>query len=382
MKKIIRITTVSTSLGLLLKGQLKFMSQYYDVLGISSSKGLKEVLEEQAVRGYAVNMTRRITPLHDFFSLLQLISIFYKEKPDIVHTHTPKAGIIGMLAAWIARVPVRLHTVAGLPLLVYSGPKRKLLECVEKLTYWCANRVYSNSFVMKDIITEIGLAPMEKIKVIGKGSSNGIDTSFFSPELLPNARIKIRSELKIDLNDFVFIFVGRIVEDKGVNELINAFIKILIKYDNIKLILVGSFERDLDPINPTTEDEIIKNQSIFHLGFQKDVRSYMLAADSLVFPSYREGFPNVVLQAGAMGLPAIVTNINGCNEIIEHGLNGVIIPSQNEKALYESMLYFIENKDGIIRKMAAKARPIIAGKFDQQVFWHALLNEYQSFNNV
>lgn len=379
MKKLIRITTVPLSLKILLKGQLGFMSQYYEVLAISSKNGLDDALLEQGVRGYGVEMTRQITPIKDMKALLQLIILFIKEKPDIIHTHTPKAGLLGMMAAWIVRVPVRLHTVAGLPLLIETGKKRILLEFVERVTYWCATKVYPNSFVMRDIIIDLHLLPTEKAKVIAHGSSNGIDTSYFSCSNIPQSCDTIRKQLQISQGDFVYIFIGRVVKDKGINELINAFLKMQKVYSSIKLIIVGPFEQELNPVDQNVENEIMNNASISFVGFQKDIRPYLMASDSLVFPSYREGFPNVVMQAGAMGLPAIVTDINGCNEIIHNDINGVIIPPKDEEKLFLAMKAFYEDRNKL-KKLANNARSMIVERYEQRKVWEALLEEYKSFD--
>lgn len=373
MKKIIRITTVPVSLKVLLKEQLKFMKQYFDIIAVSSDGDcFEEMIKEQEVRGVKINMTRKITPIADLVSLCRLIILFTKERPEIVHSHTPKAGLLGMMAAWITRVPVRMHTVAGLPLLVHGGKKRKLLEFVEKLTYYCSTNVYPNSFRMKDIIINLGLCQKEKLKVIGNGSSNGIDLDYFSKtdEVLTEAEQYKKDDV------FTFCFIGRIVKDKGINELISAFIRLYSENKNIRLLLVGSFEKKLDPVLSETEDAINNHEAIEFVGFQKDVRPFLLASDALAFPSYREGFPNVVLQAGAMGLPSIVTDINGCNEIIEDGVNGVIIPPKDTDELYNAMKRFVMHNDWV-KSMADVAREKIAIKYDRKVVWEALLEEYK-----
>ena len=172
--------------------------------------------------------------------------------------------------------------------------------------------------------------------------------------------------------------MGRIVKDKGINELVLAFVRLTKVYPEVRLLLVGSFEADLDPVSSEIEHTILNHSSISFLGFQQDIRPYLAASDALAFPSYREGFPNVVLQAGALGLPSIVTDINGCNEIIEDGVNGVIIPPQDEEALYGAMKFFVEHRDTDVRAMAKKARPIIVDRFEQHKVWEALLAEYQS----
>lgn len=382
MKKIIRITTVPASLGGLLKGQLHFMSNYFEVIGIASAQGnkLEEVGTQEGIRVIPVEMTRKITPFQDLKSVYQLYKIFKKEKPFIVHTHTPKAGIIGMIAAILAGVPHRLHTIAGLPLVVATGTKRKILNTVEKITYACATKIYPNSFGLKTIILENKFATLNKLKVIGNGSSNGIDTSYFNSDLYDvTFKESLRSKLKIEPTDFVFIFAGRLVKDKGINELIEAFEKISSKYSQVKLMLLGVYEKHLDPLSSKTEECINTNKNIIYLGWQNDVRPYYAIANALVFPSYREGFPNVVLQSAAMGLPGIVTNINGCNEIIQHNKNGMIIPVQDTEAIFNSMEYFLTNPENV-KSMAENARKDICKNYEQKNVWEALLQEYNTLN--
>ncbi|WP_010178372.1 glycosyltransferase family 4 protein [Aquimarina agarilytica] len=387
MAKIIRVTTVPVSLGGLLKGQLKFMSNYYEILGISSegsasiNSTIYNVAEDEGIRVIPVEMTRKITPIKDLKAVYQLYKVFKKEKPDIVHSHTPKAGTLGMLAAKLAGVPNRLHTIAGLPLLVVTGPKRKLLNFVEKLTYSCATKIYPNSYGLKDIIVENKFIAEEKTKVIAKGSSNGIDTSYFDPSLYSDSEKEdLKKQLSIKQSDVVFLFVGRLVKDKGINELIEAFKKISVEFDQAKLLLVGTYEKDLDPLLPDTETEINTNSNIISVGWQNDVRPFFSIADVLTFPSYREGFPNVVMQAGAMGLPSIVTDINGCNEIVSEGINGLIIPVQSTKALYSSMKkLLIDHK--LKEDLGSNSRAVIVNSYERTFVWQQLLKEYKALIN-
>ena len=383
MKKLIRITTVPLSLKVLLKGQLRFMaSNGFDVKGVSSEgKELQKVVENEGIVMKVVNMSRKITPFQDLKSLWEMWNFLRKEKPQIVHTHTPKAGIIGMLAARLAGVPHRLHTVAGLPLMEVTGTKRKILNFVEKLTYSSATRVYPNSKGLYDFILQNNFTQSNKLKIIGNGSSNGINTTFFSSDQVSETeRVTLREKLNIQPDDFVFVFVGRIVSDKGINELIKAFSQLQTAENNeptgIKLLLVGGLESDLDPLNPETLAEINQNKDIISVGFQQDVRPFFAISDALVFPSYREGFPNVVMQAGAMGLPSIVSDINGCNEIIVEGENGLIIPSKNVEKLKEKMLTLARDKNLYI-KLKENSRRMIENRYEQSVVWKALLEEYE-----
>lgn len=372
--KIIRITTVPISLDKLIEGQMAFMKDYYEVIAVSSDiENLRKVGLKEGVRTFALEMTRKITPLKDIKATYKLYRFLKKEKPFIVHTHTPKAGIVGMLASYLAKVPCRLHTVAGLPLLETAGIKRKILNIVEKLTYACATKVYPNSYGLEDIILQNNFTKEKKLKVIGNGSSNGINTEYFRTNLFSEKqKKKLKRELNINETDFVFIFVGRIVGDKGINELIAAFEKLSKENEQVKLLLVGPFEEELDPLQEKTKAILKNNKQIISVGYQNDVRLYFAISNVLVFPSYREGFPNVVMQAGAMGLPSIVSDINGCNEIIKNEVNGLIIPVKNSVEIYSALKKMLSDK-----KMCTNARKMIEGQYKQKHVWESLLNEYK-----
>lgn len=376
--KLIRITTIPLSLKVLLKGQHQFMSSKgIKVIGVSSrGRDLEEVAETEGIDVYPIEMSRQITPIQDMKSLWYTYRFLKKEKPQIVHTHTPKAGIVGMLAAKLAGVPIRLHTVAGLPLMEARGVKRKILDVVEKLTYASATNVYPNSKGLYDFILSNKYSSKKKLKVIGNGSSNGIDTTFFSKSnITEDQQNQLKQELQITADDFVFVFVGRLVGDKGINELVEAFSNL--KFTNAKLLLVGPLETELDPLKEETLTEIETNKNIISVGFQKDVRLYFAISDALVFPSYREGFPNVVMQAGAMELPSIVSDINGCNEIIVEGENGTIIPVKSTEAVLKAMQRLLEEKE-YYNQLKENARRMIQSRYEQQVVWNALLEEYDS----
>ena len=378
---ILRITTVPISLDKLLEGQLRFMNEWFKVVAVASDpEYLKQIGVREGVEVFALEMTRQITPIRDLIAVVKLFLFLRKNETLIVHSHTPKAGIVGMLAALIAGVPHRLHTVAGLPLLEATGNKRRLLDLVEKITYACATGVYPNSKSLKEIILGLKFCKPEKLKVIGNGSSNGINTAYFDPALYTyDDRITLKTTLGIGVRDFVFIYVGRLVGDKGINELISAFNQVLVLNDSVKLLLVGPLEPELDPLESQTMEWIKTDPNIISVGYQKDVRPYFSIADALVFPSYREGFPNVVMQAGAMGMPAIVTDINGCNEIIEDGKNGLIIPVKDRDQLAKAMLRLLEDQQ-LNLKLQDNARVMITSRFEQMVIWQALLAEYKSIN--
>lgn len=376
MKKIVRITTIPSSMGGLLRGQLRFINKYFEVIGVSGDgKDLEAVRINEGIRTEVVEMTRTISPIKDIIAVFQLYKFLKEEKPYIVHTHTPKAGIVGMLASKFAGVKHRFHTVAGMPVLIATGPRRTLLNLVEKITYKCATKVFPNSFALQDIIIREAYTSKNKLKVIGNGSSNGIDIDYFNRDLLKCSNLEaLKQKLNID-QEFIYTYVGRLVTDKGINELVAAF-DIIVKKHSAKLILVGWRESELDPLLDETEIILKRNKHIIQVGFQQDVRPYFAIADVLVFPSYREGFPNVVLQAGAMQVPSIVTNINGCNEIINEGENGLIIPVKDVQSIVISMERLIQNPV-LHQTMCANSRQIIVDNYKHTYVWNELLKEYR-----
>ncbi|NMM48035.1 glycosyltransferase family 4 protein [Marinigracilibium pacificum] len=375
--RILRVTTVALSLRTLLKGQMKFMKENgFEVLMTSAADDqIKSLEEDEGVKHVSIPLTRTITPFQDLKTIKEMRSLIKSFNPDIVHTHTPKAGLIGMLAAKVTGVPIRMHTVAGMPLMEKSGIIKKILLAVEKLTYAAATKVYPNSNTLAEYIVRNNLTNKNKLHVIGNGSSNGIDTSHFSK----NDKIEKEAELlrsKYELGgNFIYGFIGRIVGDKGINELVKAFEKINASNPSTRLLLVGPFESELDPLQPETESLIKNHPNIINTGFQKDIRPYLELMDVFVFPSYREGFPNVVMQAGCFDLPCIVSDINGCNEIIIEGRNGTIIPPKDIESLERAMIDVLNNQE-FLEGMASQARELITSRYDQKVVWEKILEEY------
>lgn len=378
--KIIRTSTIPLSLNVLLKGQLKFLSEFYDIVGISSEgQLLDEVKQREGIKTIEVNMERGISPLKDLTSLYKLYKVLKREKPVIVHSMTPKAGLLTMLSGKMAGVPIRIHTFTGLIFPTRKGMTQKLLISMDKLLCSAATHIYpEGEGVRKDLINY--KITSKSLKVIGNGNVNGIDLKHFSPDqVTEEQKTLLKKELNIEEEDFVFVFVGRLVGDKGINELVKAF-SLINKKENSqrysKLLLVGPLEQELDPLHPDTLEEIENNPDIISVGFQKDVRPYFAISDALAFPSYREGFPNVVMQAGAMELPSIVSDINGCNEIIIENQNGVIVPVKNSEKLGEAMERMKSDTD-YYQKLKMNARPMIESRYEQSVIWDALLSEYK-----
>ncbi|HDZ03951.1 hypothetical protein LCGC14_0132150 [marine sediment metagenome] len=376
-KKIIRTAAVPGSLYGLLTGQLRFLNQHYEVIGVASEGAIMEIVaQREGIRTESINIERSISPFKDLISLFKLYRFFVKEKPMMVHSITPKAGLLSMIAAYFARVPVRAHTFTGLIFPTQTGFLKKLLLLFDKVICAFATNVYPEGNGVKNDLTHYNVTK-KPLTVIANGNVNGKDLSFFDPLLFPKESTKSeKNKLGISEDDFVFIFIGRLVNDKGINELVHSFSQLSKKRSAIKLILVGSHEGETDVLPSSTWDLLNTEKNIIWVGKKDDIRPYLSMANALVFPSYREGFPNVVLEAGAMGLPALVTDINGSNEIIVHGKNGYIVPSKDEQALLEAMTLFVEDSQ-LVLNMAQHARPMIADRYEQSFVWDSLLEEYK-----
>lgn len=374
--KLIRTSTIPLSLDLLLKGQLAHLQQHYEVIAVSGpGEGLSNVAQREGVATRAISMHRSIHLAQDLVSLWKLYRLFKRERPAIVHSITPKAGLLSMLAGYLAGVPVRIHTFTGLIFPSKNGLLQKILILMDRLLCACATRVYpEGEGVKRDLIRyRVTSKPLE---VIGNGNVNGIDTSHFSPDQVPESHLaELRKTWKLHPSDYVFVFVGRLVKDKGIDELVRAFEQVHRQHPNTKLLLVGNEEPELDPLKPETITTIRNHSNLISAGYQNDVRPWLAVSQALVFPSYREGFPNVVMQAGAMGLPAIVTDINGCNEIITDGHNGIIIQPKQEYALREAMLRLVQDP-ALGHQLASQARPSIVSRFEQQTVWKLIKEEY------
>ena len=372
-RKIIRATTIPLSLDIFCKDMLKELSSQYDILAVSSpGEELDRVAAREGVAIAKVAMQRHIAPFHDFISLLKLIRLFYREKPWIVHSMTPKAGLLCMIAAKLCRVPHRIHTFTGLIWPTASGLKRKILIATDKLLCSCATIIIPEGYGVKQDLLSARITS-KPLNVLANGNVRGIDLNHYrlSDEVVQQAK-----GLRKD-NTITYIFIGRLVADKGITELVNAFVKLNQLHDNTRLLLVGPKEQERSPLPSHILQTIESHKSIEAVGMQHDIRPWLAAADVFVFPSYREGFPNVVIEAGAMGLPSIVTDINGSNEIIIEGKNGLIIPSHDSDSLFNSMLRLYSDSS-LRQSLSRNARNLIADRFDCHLVRKALYDLYSS----
>lgn len=372
MQKIIRAATVAGSVRTFCRGLLSELSDDYEVVVVASDDGqLHDIAADEHVRCVAVDMQRRIAPLADLRSLWHLVRVFRRERPAMVHSMTPKAGLLCMTAAWMCRVPVRVHTFTGLVFPTASGLKRQLLMLTDRLTCACATHIIPEGEGVKNDLQHYGITAKE-MHVLGHGNVRGIDLGHYdrTPEVMARAR-----QLRDD-STLTYIFVGRITCEKGVRELVSAFTALHRQRPHTRLVLVGRTEPDIDPLPDDTLRQISGNPGILAVGQLDDVRPWLAAADIFVLPSYREGVPNCVIEAGAMSLPSIVTDINGSREIILDGRNGLIVPSRSADALSQAMLTLCDNSD-TRDALAANARELVASRYEQGYVRQCLRDFYR-----
>lgn len=378
--KLVRITTVPVSLKLLLRGQMKFMkSNGLEVTMISSSgPEVDEVTGFENCRHVIVPLTRTISVFQDLQSLFRLTILLYKLKPDIVHTHTPKAGLVGMWAAAIVGVKVRLHTIAGLPFMTSSGLKRGVLIAAERLTYLPAQFVLPNSKSIRQYMIDNKLINPKKLRLIGHGSSNGIDISRYNNEVLDQNKLdNIKSKIGYSDNLMYFLVVGRMVKDKGVNEVITSFLELSNLYSHVRLILLGPFEdlRKEESLSEELRNIIRENNKITHIKWSNHVEYFMNISHILIHASHREGFPNVLLQAGAMNCPIICSDIPGNIDIVKDGNTGVLFSKGDIQNLIIKMDYSINNYIDLIG-YAANLNVIVKENFSSSTIHKELLKLY------
>lgn len=369
-KKIIRSVTVPQSLGFCREVMLRMEKMGYEMVAVTSpGKDLDAFRKEcPQFKTIEVTMERHISLLKDIMALLKMIVVMLREKPYMVHSMTPKAGLLSMLAAWLTGVPVRIHTFTGLIWPTAMGSKRKILMLMDRILCACATHVIPEGQGVLNDLRDYGVCH-KPMRVLGYGNVMGVDMERFNPRRFVHTVVENKP--------FTFVFVGRIVGDKGINELVEAFVRLHDNYNNTRLVLVGAYEKQLDPVREQTQRLIDSYDAILACGpkYGDDLLQVYVDADCFVMPSYREGFPNTVLEAGAMGLPSIVTDINGSREIIIEGENGMIVPSKDANVLYFAMERMLNDKEAR-NAMAAKARGLIASRFDKNFVQKCLIDFY------
>lgn len=347
---------------------IKMRENGYEMIAVSSpGVELDELREKDGFKTYEVPMSRHISLWGDIKSLINMIRVFGKERPYVVHSITPKAGLICMVAAWLTRVPVRIHMFTGLIWPMATGFKRRVLMATDWLTCACATHIIpEGQGVLNDL--KNGGITRKPLKVLGYGNVKGIDLEKFDPDRFT----------KNKHDTFDYLFVGRIVGDKGINELVEAFTKLHDEHPKTRLILVGYYEKELDPVSKLTMDRITANSAIIVAGSKwgDELLQAYVDADCFVMPSYREGFPNTVIEAGAMRLPQVATDINGSREIVSNEENGLIVPSKDVKALYDAMERILIDDD-LRNRLVQESRPMIETRFEKNFVQGCLIDFYK-----
>jgi glycosyltransferase involved in cell wall biosynthesis len=343
MTKLVYIVTVPMTAKAFMRGHLKYMvDKGYDVTLISSPEPeLLEIAQQESISTIGIKIEREISVWADLVSIWQLYWTLVKLKPDIVNASTPKAGLLGIIAAWLARVPTRIYFLRGLRLETANGFKKFILLTTEKIASACATSIVPVSQSLRNTYIEQKLAPTEKLVMVGGGSSNGVDPKVFLPsdDTISNAQ-RIKQELKILESAQVVGFVGRLTKDKGIVELVEAFREAQETVSNIHLLLIGWLE-DGDPVPSNIIKEIESNPAIISVGFIKNTSSYYPVFDILAFPSYREGFPNVPLEAALSSIPTIGFNATGTIDAVQDGITGVIVPLGNTDRLAQALIMLL-----------------------------------------
>ncbi|WP_405632929.1 glycosyltransferase family 4 protein [Pseudoalteromonas sp. Ld20] len=373
MKKLVIITTIPLTIETMLLEQVKYLSNHYKVILVTSS-GLNSALfdSDLNIDIHTVEMARGIDLFRDFASLFSMIRLLKKIKPNLIHSFTPKAGLISMLAGFFLRTPVRVHTFTGLVFPTELGLKKKLLMFMDKIICFSSTKIIPEGVGVKNDLYTFGITK-KTLNVIGHGNIAGVDTSFYSRQKVAASSdvTFLVEKIKLPKDSFVFCFVGRFTEDKGIKELLEALDGLP---SNCYLLLVGEQDGRC-PLNDEYINKIYKNDRIIDLGWLSDIRPALYLSDVLVLPSYREGFPNTPLQAGAMELPCIVTDINGCNEIIIPNYNGFIVPPRNVEKLKVAMLNSMDPER--VNSMGINARKSIVEKFERKTHLKNMHNFYE-----
>ncbi len=333
LRMVIGVTSAQTCL--VLSGRLRALREArFDVTLVSApGELLTQRAQEEGVAAHPVAMRRGIAPFADLRSFCALLLLLLRVRPAITDFSTPKAGLLGNLAAWVARVPHRVYTLRGLKLESAGGTKRRLLLWAERLSASCAHVVLCNSESLRLAALVLRIAPEEKLRILGDGSSNGVDTVRFSPG--PSL---VRASLNIPNEDLVLGFAGRMTRDKGIPELLMAFDAILLREPACWLLLVGWFDAAEDALEARWRGWIAEHPRVRHTGYVPDVAPYYQAMDVLVLPTHREGFPNVVLEASASGIPVITTESTGARDAVLAEVTGLLIPPGNYAAIAEASL--------------------------------------------
>ena len=352
-----------------MKGQIEYLRDKGLDVHVVSSKGPEQNTYSSDIT-HVVNMEREISLKNDLKSLMNMIRLFKKEKPHIVNSGTPKAGLIGTLAAFITRRPVRIYTVRGLRLETATGFKYKILYAMEKLAMFCATDIIAISDSLKNTVIDLKLAKAKKVKVLGYGSSNGLNLTDYNL-----SKKSLKSSISNSLKNYLVIgYIGRVVKDKGIHELIDAF-KIIQKDYKVKLLVIGSIEKG-NPIDYEYFNYLKTNENVILLDHVKNPVNYYNNMDVFVFPTYREGFGNVSIEAQALKVPVITTDVTGAKDTVIDGKTGYLVNKGNVLQIVDKLKLLLDNEE-LRDKLGNNGRKRVFEMFSNEVIWRELENLYK-----
>ncbi len=380
--RLVHVVNAEKALPLFLRGQASYMRSRGCEVTLCSPEGeqLVAFAASEGVSHLPIDIVREIAPLRDLIAVQQLVSTFRRLLPDVVHAHGPKAGLIGMIAAWIAQVPVRIYHVRGLPFVSETQPQR-LLRTTTKLTCHLATRVLSISHSMGREVEMNGCCAAAKVKTLLGGSGNGLDArGRFNPaNLSAQTRKNVRQRLGIAEDDVVVGFIGRLVHDKGVVELVQAWQELARRSVKCRMLMVGPFEEG-NPVPKEVQNVIRSHPRIHWVGQDWNTPPLLAAMDLLALPSYREGLGMVALEASAMNLPVVATNISGCVDAVVDGVTGTLVSKKDVEALTLAIKAYAENP-WLRKQHGLQGRRRVLEQFQQEPIWAATYGEYQRLLN-
>lgn len=366
----------------LMKGQLNYLvNAGYDVTVITSpGKNLYKAAQRENVKVKEIKMERTISPFKDLIALIKIIFYFIKIKPDICNAGTPKAGLLGMIAARLTKVPLKIYTNRGTPFEGSQGLKKRILIATEKITCLCADKIICISPSIKDILVKYNITSNKKTVLFGIGSSNGLQLEKY--KFTSNIERKVNEIIKVHgLEKYKFILgsVGRMNNFKGTKETVLAFESLQKKYKNICLLFIGAKE-EKDPISKDINDKIINNPNIIEIGKVSDPVPYYYIMDVLSFPTYREGFGNVSIEAQATGTPVVTTDATGSVNTILHNKTGFLVNVKSVDSLEKAITKFIESPQ-LIEEMGNSGKEWVVKNFDSKLIWSSLDELYQKYSS-
>ncbi len=377
--RICRVVTVPVTFGTLLREQLRYIAQQGMDITLVSSPGpvLEEVAKSLRLSCHPVPMVRKPEPGRDFLSLLALTKLFRHQRFSIVHSSTPKAGLLAVLAGALAQVPIRIHTFTGQVWMGMQGLPRRIMRRCDWLIGHLNTYCYADSASQRDFLVNEGLVAPSRISVLGAGSISGVNLERFSPKVFGGDRAATsRRELGLSEESLVILFVGRLTKDKGIRELVSAFRMVQRDGKDVELVLVGPFEPERDPLPGETLYELSCNPRIHVVGFSYEPEKYIAGADVFCLPSYREGFGSVVIEAAAMGVPAVVSRVVGLVDAVVDGQTGLLVPPKEVDALTGALMKMLSSSE-IRHQMGRAARERAVRDFDSRIINRLVVEEYK-----